>query len=294
MTKITYTENLQQTTVAGFRAWITNLSQALTACGLVRATDGGQLDPAAIAYPTTTNQMCGYEIYRFNDTLQATKPIFLKVEYGSSNYAYAPQIRVTVGTGTTGAGVITGPQGTQTVFVSGTPSSPNDAQTWVSHSAGGSFVLVWAARAISNDPKALKFVVIDRARDDTGAPLGEAVLYMCSITDRSIQQNILQTGSAPITSPSTLPQCLVPFGVSGSAVGTDVQLFRHVIMAPKVRHSLAVLSYYDNEIGAGQEIVVSPFGTAHTYLTLGSLYGPPNFSNYAAQASAAAAVLWEA
>ena len=107
MTTASWSAVFAQTTAAQFRA-IGGRSQAhLAAIGLVQTTDTGQIDWTTVAAPTTSAQSMGYEIWRFNDALQATAPIFFKIEFGSAGPADHPSIWLTVGTGSNGAGTIT-------------------------------------------------------------------------------------------------------------------------------------------------------------------------------------------
>ena len=80
---------------------------ALTSCW-VQTSDTGQVNLTTVAKPAATNTAQGYEIWRMNDALQSTKPVFAKVEYGSGGAALNFSYWLTVGTGSDGAGTITG------------------------------------------------------------------------------------------------------------------------------------------------------------------------------------------
>jgi len=91
-----------------FRQWGKMVSDALASLGLVKTADTGQINWASVARPTSTSQSMGYEIWRFNDALQSTSPIFFKLEYGGSpSSASAPAMWVTPGQGSNGSGTIT-------------------------------------------------------------------------------------------------------------------------------------------------------------------------------------------
>src|SRR4051794_26109726 len=92
---------------ATFRQFVQGIRDALTALGFARTTDTGQLDPATVTTPAGINTAAGYEVYRFADPLQATLPIFFKVEYGTGGTVDKPGLWVTAGTATNGAGTIT-------------------------------------------------------------------------------------------------------------------------------------------------------------------------------------------
>ncbi|MCB1713466.1 MAG: hypothetical protein KDH96_13660, partial [Candidatus Riesia sp.] len=66
-------------TDALFRDWGSKLSAAIQAVGLVKTGDTGQINWSTVTVGTGIR---GYEIFRFNDSLQATTPVFIKIEYG--------------------------------------------------------------------------------------------------------------------------------------------------------------------------------------------------------------------
>ena len=98
---------LNHTSDAGFVAWITEFSANLRAVGLIPTSDTGQIVLASALRPGLGG-VAGYEIYRMNDTLQSTAPIFIKFEYGTCpNGSTQAAIWITAGTGSNGAGGIT-------------------------------------------------------------------------------------------------------------------------------------------------------------------------------------------
>lgn len=91
-------------TDAMFRAWAAFIDAAL-ALGLVNTADTGQVNLTTVVKPSAANASQGYKVYRTNDALTT---IYIKVEFGSGASAPYPAIWVTIGTGTDGAGTITG------------------------------------------------------------------------------------------------------------------------------------------------------------------------------------------
>jgi hypothetical protein len=92
-------------TLAHFQAWVGEVITALfTTLGVTQTSDTGQTTAGTIALPVSANQSMGYVIGRFNDTLQATKPIFFKLEFGSGGSAAQPCMWITLGTGSNGTG----------------------------------------------------------------------------------------------------------------------------------------------------------------------------------------------
>jgi hypothetical protein len=108
MTTQTFSTVFANTTDADFRAWGLEFSNALRACGLAVTTDTGQINWTTVLHPTVANTAAGYEVYKFTDALQATYPIFVKVEYGTGPLVAQPDIWITIGTATNGAGTLSG------------------------------------------------------------------------------------------------------------------------------------------------------------------------------------------
>lgn len=96
------------TTPEQFRAWGSYMRDAMAAVGLVQTADTGQINWATVTWTgnPTGQTMFGYEIWRFNDTLQGAAPLFLKVEYGCGPNYTLPGYAITLGKGTDGAGTI--------------------------------------------------------------------------------------------------------------------------------------------------------------------------------------------
>ena len=106
MPKVSWSTPIENSSDATFRAWGSDIAARLATAGLIQTADTGQINwvtvlrPAASAYG-------GYEVWRFDDTLQGTSPVFMKIEYGSSNNQATPALRITVSSGTNGAGTPT-------------------------------------------------------------------------------------------------------------------------------------------------------------------------------------------
>lgn len=106
MTTSSPTIVFEHTSTATFRAWGLAVSTALQAVGLVKHTDTGQIDWSTVTLPAT-GVSGGYEIYRLNDGAQSTRPVFMKIEYGTP-VAASPGVWVTFSTATNGAGTMSG------------------------------------------------------------------------------------------------------------------------------------------------------------------------------------------
>jgi hypothetical protein len=127
MTTTTWSTTAYVSDTATFRAAGLEIKNALTTLGCVQTADTGQIDWATVTYPGV-NVDAGYEIWRFNDALQGTAPVFFKLVYGHHNNGSPAYIRiqVQVGTGSNGTGTLTGTTSTLSNFTKlATPSVGN-------------------------------------------------------------------------------------------------------------------------------------------------------------------------
>ena len=118
----TYTWQPVNGSIGGMAAQITAL---LTAGGWIQTADTGQTSNATFAtiYNGTLNSSSGYQIWRMNDSLQGTYPVFIKIEFGCGSVSNTPAMWVTIGTGSNGTGTITGIVIARTQFNAGLTAS---------------------------------------------------------------------------------------------------------------------------------------------------------------------------
>lgn len=150
------------------------LSDLITAAGIPKTTDTGQADfTTPVGATPANNTYPFYEIRKFNDALQATAPIFIKIEYGNSqfptnNSGNVFSTRWTFGTGSNGAGTLTG----ATQLMANTVMAVNSGSVLFASSVGGSFLSIipgWASQFNTNNAAAPGFISIERLKDVNGA-----------------------------------------------------------------------------------------------------------------------------
>lgn len=260
------------TDTATFVAWGKNISDSLAAVGLTKTADTGQIDWSTAVYnSTSTNTVVGYEIWRFNDALQATAPIFLKIEYGNGSAITRPAVFVTVGTGSNGAGTLTGVQTSRRscINVLGTGNTSN-FPSYFSYSAALGFlgVVGWAGVSSTGNAPAVGFLIA-RSCNDNGTPNAEgATLYSLAAPPIA---DMVSFGAATLLATGTQAYCMFPGAGTSTTVGSDVQLMKHYMTTPKIRPLAAILGYVNSEIGPGSPLSITAYGgTARTYLPVGS------------------------
>lgn len=95
-------------TDAEWRIFGAFLADVLEAGGVTRTADTGQINWATVAFPGTNSTSAGYEIRQFTDAMQATAPVFIKIDYRRGAAGSKTEILFTIGTGSNGSGTITG------------------------------------------------------------------------------------------------------------------------------------------------------------------------------------------
>ena len=284
-------------TDADFRAWASEFSTNLQAAGLVKTADTGQINFVTVTRPGTSTA-AGYEIYRFNDTLQATAPIFFKIEYGTGGSAASPGIFLTVGTGTNGAGTLTGTISTR---IKCHPSSQNIVSTVTPYNTQmcvkDGFVGVSMKQGAMVGGRQMIGFLVGRTVDSTGAETatGCAVSTYVGSTASGPTNVNFQTQSLTF-SPSRVGSqgsyaCMVPGDVTASLVGADPQVYQHYGEFPAVTPLLHWATVMTGEITAGTTFSVALIGaTARTYLSLGQYW---IYGSASGNAGHSLAMLWE-
>ena len=292
MTKSVYSSPWTHNTNAGFQAWGGQLSAAMQTCGLVQTADTGQINWATVTVTLTANAVCGYEIYHFNDTLQSTSPIFIKVEYGTGAVSIStnsPSIWLTVGTGSDGAGNITGvliprTQVTSTYAYTSIGDTHTSFPTYVCYNGSflGVALKVGGLTGYSSSYDSIVFMV-GRPTDGTGTYLGGKVA-MVSSGYSSNQNYTYKYGYQTYRHPTI--QCYGPSGVltdsagnfscawmnpqSTAVSGANFQTYACWGAFPQALPLFWMLRCLNSEVADGGTVIATPFGTTpHTYINLG-------------------------
>lgn len=155
------------------RKWAQGVHDAFASCGLVQTADTGQAVISELEWPASgTSAVAGYELWTFDDGLA---PVVIKVEYArAGNSGGSPAVGITVGTGSDGAGAVTGIMFPRAF--SSTINSAGDSAEFPSYASGdGSSINIAAWPGAVSSP-ARWFLSIERQRDLNGDPLSGGLL----------------------------------------------------------------------------------------------------------------------
>lgn len=186
MTRISAVQNVASwTTDAKVRSWGSAVSSSLAACGLVQTADTGQINHTTTTHPAAANTLIGYEVWRFNDTLQATRPIYLKMSYYTSaaTSGAGPHMRYQMGTGSDGAGNLTGLMSSSLLHSPSSgvnqASSSTTQQMLFTHTEGYFLMYASSNSGMSDMSNSPFWLAVCRTFDPvTGVPTGSGMQYV--------------------------------------------------------------------------------------------------------------------
>jgi hypothetical protein len=252
-------------TAAAFRAWGSAVNAALAALGLVQTGDTGQINWTSVAAPGASNTSQGYEIWKFNDALQATAPFFFKLEYGSGATAAAPGMWLTVSTATNGAGSLTGVVSTR-MQPRGNTNSATSYNCYFSGSSNRFSCYLFRGAGSSN----VEFgFYLERLKDANGADTSEGCYAVIgSFPSGWVAQVIPSSGAVLATD---APVCAGPSSASTGVIGTDVGTFSCFPMRGKLYPPcMNLVGYMNADLTVLNPVTLSLYGADHTMLPLGN------------------------
>jgi hypothetical protein len=278
---------LDHSSTTGFRAWVAEFIAQLNAVGLTQTSDTGQIDTTTVTRPGVSTN-AGYAIFRFNDTLHNTTPIFIRFDFGTDASATIPRIQVAIGSGTDGAGVITGAMLGQRAMTHS--SSPNSTSTsYVSrfcYNANLGFLgVAWKTGAQGTDANN-GVLFIGRTTNSSGAPT-DAGVYNISMGgtisatgggggNGALYQQVWDVSSAtryPVNTSfaNNAPHFgFWPHNLTSTQVGSDTYVVPFFYATPAIDTHLHCGLVLRNEVPVGNTFSLATKGsTARTFISIG-------------------------
>lgn len=265
MTTALYTGQWDNSTTTNFRGWGKAISDLLTSAGVPKTADTGQIDWTTVAAPSAASTSQGYEIRYLNDSLNATYPLYVKLEYGSGVAAATASVWLTIGRGSDGAGNLTGIQFTRTLvqlcFVVG---SATNGQLY----SDGSGFAIAPAYDSSSTPVTNGLLILERSRDSSGAITGEGWRLLSASNGSSSITELIFSFSGWSQSSNT-PSHLLPRPMTASQTcndGTNSYLAEAAFAGSQGRwYQKYTLAYSPADYTVGQTFAVTILGGSHTY-----------------------------
>lgn len=162
-----------QTSDAEYRAWLTHVKAVLDGANptmFTQTADTGQINLATVVRPTA-NTKPDYFIYKFDDGL-GFAPLYIKFSFGVGSTQAIPNNSFTVGTGTDGAGNLTGTIVTPTLTSNTSPVS--SASSSYGCVKAGQVAITLLAMGISGSWPVMG-CLISRFTDAAGNPTNDGV-----------------------------------------------------------------------------------------------------------------------
>jgi hypothetical protein len=249
---------------ADFRAWGSGIAAQLAAIGLVQTANTGQINWTTVTKPGAGFTSAGYEIWRFNDALQATLPVFLKVDYCVGSAVTNPSMVLTVGTGTNGAGTITGqvgyghqPYGT---------SAKTAGATLPSYCSGSSSRLSLCTNLDASNGAFAMLHLVERTKTAAGVDTANGIVcFSQGATSGGEFQVIPAAGSVPAIGNRNMA---VSLAGATSSVGPNVALSPTIAPLGKLFFA-SWAAYLHADLGELVPVQADHLGASHTMMPLG-------------------------
>lgn len=278
------TINAQNDTDAHFREWASKISGQLAAMGLVKQTVTGEINLTTVTRPNPSGgaeEVKGFQIWKLDDSLQATYPVVIKIEYGGRHFSdpwasyNCPCIAITVGAAHTTSTITT-----QTTARKITAMYPNAAADFRCSGSNARFCMSMNGLVLG----------IERLKDGDGADTGAGVAVMgkgAFVLDGSTYYGedflwsmvMLSSGVNP-TVQTNWGMMLPPTGTG--MLGTTVHVWPPHGYTPGQTHALMNFVCYYNGVGGGyygdappnltaaMAYTTTRYGAEHTYWALGA------------------------
>lgn len=268
--KTTTTSVIDQTSDAGFRAWVADFIAQLLAVGIVQTADTGQINTASVNRAAANND-AGYAVFRFDDSLQATAPIFFKVYFGSGFNNTVPRIRVQVGTASNGTGTVSGAGSANTDTVSMNNAILSTVTNYSSYFCCIDGCVWWSLKIGAGSANAAySHYKLGRTVDNDGDPTADGVIQTI-VAGNAVGSTTARTimfGTSTVYNGGTITNwALVHYNVTISLVGGVPQVFKCYYITPRSRPDIFAVLVLDSECARGVELQATVVGaTQRNYI----------------------------
>lgn len=258
------------------RSWGSAISAALATAGLIKTADTGQVDWTTINYNATQGALLGYEIWRFNDGLQATRPVFIKVWYYNASSTIPPNLRIlfTVGSATDGVGNVSG-YGNYGAFGSGATIGGIVTTPYYNLLSGDGSGIAFSFMADDTSADSATLLVIDRFRNSAGVALGDGILFAVKTKSATSMTYLVLDGDNGYHYNYARGCSLLPLTLSAGTtmlVGGNTFFTPYYIMKQLgngLYYSKMMLCYAAADYGFNTTQSIPFLGATRTYKTLG-------------------------
>lgn len=267
----TYTSNqvAQTNSTTTMRAHVAFVEALLTAAGWVQTADTGQTASGAFPAATGTNTSAGYQVWRMNDALQATAPVFVRFDFGSGAAANTLGVWCYIGTGSNGSGTITGQLNG---FL--TPQQVTSASSLPSYGSGSTNRICAVHNYQTTTANCTIMWGIERSKDATGADTADGVIFnsMWGAAGTLQAHQYLPFTGTKRTYTAWITTTSGPAALGSLVDGANTGLLPVIPMGQlgPQEQGLNFLLYYSTDLVANNNTSVTVKGSAKTYKPLGT------------------------
>lgn len=273
MSTSVWSTTIDHTSNAGFQAWATELIVkilAVNASQLTQTADTGQLANPVVAARPAVNVAAGYWILKWTDG--SSTDLYFKLEVGTAASGAAnPQIWLTVGTGSDGAGNLTGKVTTRTTCTQNT-ATLSAVTNYTSYlcCATGAFSLVWKTLGVTGS-KSVGFFSTVHSVDDSGVVNNDGYVNYCNSGSNAVTAQSVNLTNGVVFTNNAGVYSLIPYNITSSVVSSNAQYFRHFAAYPLARPVGHIVNCLISEFALGTSFAgESGSITDHTFLSTGS------------------------
>lgn len=280
------------TSTSGVQDAMNSIGTLMTNSGWAAASDTGQMSISSVVWNSTGGTTYGYKIFYLNDSLHSTYPIYMRMYWRNPNSGQLG-VAFTVGSGTDGAGNITGYKyGSDTTYLYGTSPSGWGNASNQSRACSLNGYSYWNLAGTPGWGTAPMFMLSREWDNSTGAikSNGNYFIILNSPVTASLPQYIAVNPTQGISSNSSY-NCFVPNQSSTSQVAGTLDLFRVYVQGSPNTVCGAAVGYHASEIVTNTTFSAQPLtgGSARTFIATG--YN--RITNANTSSTDCLAVLWE-
>lgn len=252
--------------------------------GIVRVPTTNDINWATVTRPASGVAATGHDIFRFNDDLQATAPLFIKIQYGQGA-TNTPALFVTLGTAIDAAGAFTGVLVTATKQISPAVASPATWPLFFSHGPSH-FSFLQQGHPTVSIPASMQ-IYIERMRDDAGLETPDGFIMLFGGYYSTFPQRVQSLPSTGVVVPAdALATVHLPplGGMAGITVSGEAMVLAPIAVPHngKWRYMTAMV-YRHSDISHGVQIEKVHLGEIRKYIAFGGVlagqrWGSPDMS----------------
>ena len=265
------------TTDAILRTQLLSWHNAMLACGLVQAGDTGQINFSTVTRPVAGGQPIGNLVYRFNDALQSTAPVFLLVKVYTFVDASSWGFIFNAAPATDGA---CGPSASgPPAYCYGMGDASGAENTTIRISGDGSRICL-IAQPIEYYQHLGFVYCLERSKDNNGVDTNEGLQQFHQQRDDGggVYKETPRAAFIQFTpftaSNNAMNGCQMPLGSTGSLPQNKVAVYPfRAFLGGEKAPPLGILGYFKADLYNRTPVGIACYdGQLHTYIPLGGNY----------------------